>query len=76
MYLGKVLMQRLGRFQIWQLFLPTAARIIAVTSYFCIAQIVARGKYTSTCHFTYGVYLHGSYLFQGGDPHVLWFRLS
>lgn len=55
LYLGKVLMQRLGRFQIWQLFLPTAARIIAGTSYFCIAQIVARGKYTSTCHFTYGV---------------------
>lgn len=25
-------MQRLGRFQIWQLFLPTAARIIAGTS--------------------------------------------
>jgi len=68
LYLGRFLVQRLGRFQIWQLFLPTAARIIAGTSYFCIAEIVARGKYRGTCCFAYGAYLHGGYLLQAGDP--------
>lgn len=64
-YLGRFLIQRLVRFPIWQLFLPTAARIIAGTSYFCIGEIVARGKYISTCVFTYSVYFHGDCLFLG-----------
>lgn len=71
MYLGRFLLQRLGRFQIWQLFLPTAARIIAGTSYFCVSAAVAPGKYTSTWCFTYGACLHGGYAFQAGDPRVL-----
>lgn len=58
-------MQKLGKFQIWQLFLPTAAGIIAGISNFCTAGIVARGKCISTCG-TYGAYLPGGYLFQAG----------
>lgn len=70
-YLGRFLIQWLGRFLIWQLFLPTAVKIISATSYFCIAEIVACGKYISTHCFIYSGYLHSGYLFQAGDPHVL-----